>query len=244
MRSRKAERRQKAHPGWGGARKGAGRKPGPRPKTPHRARPVHRAEHPVLATLKTEVVPLRSERVFPTVRDTIARAARIMGEHFRIVHFSVEAKQVHLIVEATNRRWLRAGISGFAIRLAHAVNTLLGRRGRFWDDRWHGRALTTPREVREALVFVLANFRLHTQGALPPGIDGCSSAPWFDGFVGQRTGVGLLPTAAGVPMDMELESPVVSPESALLAREWRTLGLVGPGEAPKQPRTLTPPREL
>jgi putative transposase len=204
---------------------------------------VHLAAHPVLATLKTEVVPLRSERVFPTVRETIARAARVMGEHFRIVHFSVEAKHVHLIVEATNRRWLSAGMSGFTIRLAHAVNTLLGRRGRFWDDRWRGRTLTTPREVREALVYVLANFRLHTQGALPPGIDACSSAPWFDGFVGQRAGGARPPAVAGIPLDGELESPVVPAESALLSREWRSLGLIGASEAPKRVVTSSRPME-
>jgi putative transposase len=181
--------------------------------------------------------------VFPTLRDAIARAARIMGEHFRIVHFSVDAKHLHLLVEATNRRWLSAGMSGVAIRLTHAMNTLLGRRGRFWDDRWRGRTLTTPREVREALVFVLGNFRLHTQGALPPGIDGCSSAAWFDGFVGQRTGGAPLPTAAGIPLTGELESPVVRAESALLSREWRAVGLIGPAEVPKHPRTLGPRRE-
>jgi hypothetical protein len=242
MRSVKARKRPKTRRGWGGARAGAGRKPGPHPKTPHRARPLHLAEHPVLLTLKTQVVSLRSERVFPTVRDAIASAARNRGEHFRIVHFSVDAKHVYLIVEATNRRWLSTGISGFSIRLAVAVNTLLGRRGRFLDDRCRARPLTTPREVRDALVFVLANFRLHTQGALPPGVDGCSSAPWFDGFVGKRPGAAPLPTAAGLPVDAELESPVVPAESALLSREWRALGLIGPAEVPKQPRAPSPRR--
>lgn len=235
MRSRKARRRRKAHPNWGGARPGAGRKPGPRPPTPHRARPEHDAKHPVLATLETSVAPLRSERVFPVLRDAIARAARILGEHFRVVHFSVDAKHVHLLVEAENRRWLSSGMSGLSIRTAHAINTLLGRHGRVWEDRWRGKALTTPREVRDALVFVLANFRLHTQGALPPGIDGCSSAPWFDGFVGQREGGAPLPTAAGIPLQAELSPPVVPPETSLLGSEWRALGLIGPAEAPKRP---------
>jgi hypothetical protein len=187
----------------------------------------------VLVTLETSVAQLRSEKVFPAVRRAIARAARIMGEHFRIVHFSVEANGVHLLVEATNRRWLSAGMSGVTIRTAHAVNEVLGRKGRFWDDRWRGRVLTTPAEVREALVFVLANFRLHTPGALPAGVDGCSSAPWFDGFLGQRSGGDPLPAAAGIGVDAEAEPPVVPARTALLAREWRALGLIGPREAPK-----------
>jgi putative transposase len=204
---------------------------------------VHLAAHPVLATLKTSVVSLRSERVFPILRDAIARAARILGEQFRVVHFSVEAKRLHLIVEATNRRWLSSGMTGLAIRTAHAINTLLGRHGKVWEDRWRGRALGSAREVRDALVFVLANFRLHTQGALPAGIDGCSSAPWFDGFVGQRPGGAPLPSAAGIPVDAELEAPVVPPESALLLREWRALGLIGPAEAPKPTRALPTTKE-
>ena len=90
---------------------------------------------------------------------------------------------------------------------------------------------------------MLANFRLHTQGALPAGIDGCSSAPWFDGFVGQRADGAALPVAAGIPPGGELEPPVVRAESALLSREWRALGLIAPAEVPKQPRPLAPPRE-
>jgi putative transposase len=194
---------------------------------------VHHAEHPVLVTLKTSVAPLRSENVFLTVRAAIARASRIMVDHFRIVHFSVDTKHVHLIVEATNRRWLSAGMSGVTIRMAHAVNELLGRTGRFWDDRWHGRALRTPEEVRDALVFVLANFRLHTPGALPAGIDGCSSAPWFDGFQGQRPDENPLPTAAGIPVDVAADPPIVPAATALLSHEWRALGLIGPREAPR-----------
>jgi hypothetical protein len=181
--------------------------------------------------------------VFPVLRDAIARAARVLGEHFRIVHFSVDAKHVHLLVEATNRRWLSSGMSGLTIRTAQALNTLLGRRGKFWDDRWRGRALTSAREVREALVFVLANFRLHTQGALPPGVDGCSSAPWFDGFVGQRAGGSPLPAAAGIPVEAEAEPPVVPAESALLRSGWRALGLIGPAEAPKLPPARPASRE-
>jgi len=233
-------KRGTARRGWGGARAGAGRKPGPHPATPHRARPEHDAAHPVLVTLTTKAAPLRSERVFPTVRDAIAQGARRLGDHFRIVHFSVDATHVYLLVEATNRRWLSSGMQGVAIRTAHAVNTLLGRSGRFWSDRVRGRELTTAREVRDALVFVLANFRLHTPGALPPGIDGCSSARWFDGFVGQRPGAAPLPTAAGIPMDEPLESPVVPAQTALLSREWRTLGLIGAAEAPRLPKPHAP----
>jgi putative transposase len=60
---------------------------------------------------------------------------------------------------------------------------VLRRRGSVWGDRYHVRALCTPREVRSALVYVLENFRKHLRGSV--GIDPCSSASWFDGFRGR-----------------------------------------------------------
>jgi len=59
---------------------------------------------------------------------------------------------LHLIVEADDTRALGRGLRGLAIRVARAVNRALGRRGRVWGDRYHARALTTPREVRHCLV--------------------------------------------------------------------------------------------
>jgi len=75
---------------------------------------------------------------------------------------------------------LRRGVQGLTIRVAKAVNRALGRRGKVWDDRYHARALPTPREVRHALVYVLQNCRKHLPGFR--GLDPRSSAAWFDGW--------------------------------------------------------------
>ena len=96
----------------------------------------------------------------------------------------MQADHLHLLVEATDSRALSRGIQGFAIRAAKAVNRTLRRRGTVWADRFHARALRTPREVRHALVYVLTNLRKHMPGAR--GIDPRSSAPWF---VGWKTGM-------------------------------------------------------
>ena len=178
---------------WGGARAGAGRKlaPGRRPSVPHRRRPLHIGAHPVHVTLRADraVRCLRTRRVFPAVRNALTAACRI---DFRVVQFSVQDDHVHLIVEADDAHTLSRGLRGLAIRVARAVNRVLGRRGSVWGDRYHSRALTTPRAVRHALVYVLMNFRKHHGGKL--GLDPCSSAPWFEGW---RTKVGLTahPTA-------------------------------------------------
>ena len=169
-------------PRWGGRRRGAGRKrtPGRRPGVPHRRRLAHRANQPVLVTLRAsrEVASLREPVTFRAIQSALARASK---DEFRVIEFSVQMDHVHLIAEAQDARTLSCGMRGLATRVALAVNRALGRRGRLWSDRYHARALSTPRAVRAALVYVLANVRKHLRVA--SGLDPCSSAPAFDGFV-------------------------------------------------------------
>jgi REP element-mobilizing transposase RayT len=70
--------------------------------------------------------------VFPAVRSALRASSRA---DFRILEFSVQKDHVHLIVEADHRRALSGGLRGVAIRLARAVNRVLGRRGRVWGRR-------------------------------------------------------------------------------------------------------------
>jgi len=91
---------------------------------------------------------LRQPR-FVSLRRRFARASR---EWFRIVHFSVQATHIHLVVEADDKLALARGVQGLAVRLARAVNRLLRRRGRVFAERYHARPLTSPRAVRNAIV--------------------------------------------------------------------------------------------
>ena len=77
------------------------------------------------------------------------------------------AKQAnaHLIVEADDRRTLGCGMKAIAGRLARAVNRITGRRGPVLADRYHVRLLATPKEVRNALRYVLLNARRHARAA-------------------------------------------------------------------------------
>ena len=72
---------------------------------------------------------------------------------------------IHLIVEASDRVALSRGVQGLCIRLARAVNRACGRRGPVFADRYHARALKTPRSVRFALRYVLLNAHKHGTGA-------------------------------------------------------------------------------
>jgi hypothetical protein len=122
---------------------------------------------------------------------------------FRVVHFSVQADHLHLLVEADDKRALSAGMRGLAVRIARRVNGLVFRSGRFWADRWHGRPLTSPRATRSALAYVLGNFRKHDPRARA-AVDRFSSAPFFSGF---REYQGRMP----VEMKPELAPPKVHP---------------------------------
>jgi putative transposase len=206
--------------GWGGKRKGAGR-PGRRSTASHRKRPAHHRWQPVHVTLRARrpLPSLRGQAIFAAIRRTFPRTAR---SWFRLVHFSVQNDHVHLLVEADDQQSLARGMAGVAIRMARAVNRILQRRGSIWACRYHARALTTPREVRNAIVYVIFNLRKHVPKAR--GWDVCSSAPWLDGWETPPAG----------PSFDEAESPPVRGPKTWLARAgWKRLGLIRGGEAPK-----------
>ena len=206
---------------WGGKRLGAGRKPsGRKVGVPHRARPAHNGRHPAHITLRaSQALPsLRTELLFPAIRHGLAQASR---NGLRVLQFSVQRDHIHLLVEAVDARALSRGLQGLAIRIAKGVNGVLGRRGRVWADRFHARALRTPREVRNALVYVLQNWAKHTPGAR--GLDAYSSGRWFRGW---RTPSGSV----------DGRSPVVAPRTWLATVGWRRLGLLHSDERPAPAR--------
>ena len=152
-----------SHGKRGGARAGAGR---PRLRshlrhTEHRARPAHRAAQPVHVTLRAISRSLRSQQVAPTVLRAVRDSQR---ESFRVAHYSLQDNHLHLLVEAE-----RQGVSyclGCAGSWCASPNESIAcsfGRGTFWADRWHGRALTSPRQVRNALVYVLNNRAKHSR---------------------------------------------------------------------------------
>lgn len=180
---------------WGGARPGAGRKPkGERPMLPHDRRPPHKASIPLLIT--TKLLPglpsLRRAGEAASIRaawaqaqaaaDARAGAGRGRGRSapFQVVHYSIQSNHMHLIVEAPDRAALTSGMRSLLVRIARALNRIWNRSGRVFADRFHERALRTPREVRNALVYVLQNLRKH--GICMDGPDPLSSGPEFDGW--------------------------------------------------------------
>ena len=189
---------------------------------PHRARPFHDESHPAHVTW-------RVVRGLPSLRGyTLARAvgrtfrAITMSHHrrrtsFRVIHFSIQSNHVHLIVEAGSKNTLMRGLRGLGIWLARRVNEELGRHGRVLADRYHARRLATPREMRNALVYVLQNHLHHRRSRSI--VDECSSARWFVGWVEP------LPAA-------DTPAPVAQAQTWLGRTGWRRYGPIRFDEGP------------
>jgi hypothetical protein len=148
---------------------------------------------------------------------------------FRIVHFSVQGRHIHLICEATDRASLSRGVQAFKIRVAKAINAALGgRRGQVFADRYHERIITNPTQCRHVIAYVLLNSRRHAaaEGASYPRnrVDSFSSALCFNGWTVEHP----KPWANAPPTDTDGEVPVAQPRSWLLRTGWKRGGRGGP----------------
>jgi REP element-mobilizing transposase RayT len=214
--------------GWGGERAGAGRKASKGSGVSHKVREEHVHRHPSHVTLRVvrEVGYLRADKPFAAIQAAL-RAAKENGRAgFRVVQYSVQGNHLHLIVEADDRVALSRGMQGLCIRIAKAVNRVLRRHGPVFSDRYHRRDLKSPRETRNALAYVLQNFRRHAaQRGERCGrgwTDPCSSAEFFDGWSRARR----------FSSPHSKHSPVAPPGTWLLRTGWRRYGLISPDEIP------------
>jgi REP element-mobilizing transposase RayT len=190
----------------------------------HATRAALAVRHPLHVTVRVKegLPPLRSKGVYAALRAAFAAGCNRFG--FRLAQYSVQRDHIHMICEAKDRRALARGVQGLLIRVAKALNRLWGRKGSLFADRYHARALRTPREVRSALAYVLNNARRHGL-RLAQGVDLFSSALWFDGWREKVSTLGLPPAV-----------PVAAARTWLLNEGWRRTGLIGAEEVPGPPQ--------
>ena len=175
----------------GGKRRGAGRPPkGKRAGSSHKERPFLHERYPVHVVLRVvgAVGNLRRRCVYQAIREATLTTAR--REDFRIVHLSIQRNHVHLLVEAKHKTALASGMQGFQISAAKHLNAAISkgkpgprRRGTVFPDRYYAEIITSPRQARHALSYVLSNFRKHQEDRVAPmsgwTIDWFSSAAMF-----------------------------------------------------------------
>ncbi len=166
---------------WGGARKGAGRKRTVRSRVPHRRRKGFARSHPLHVTTKclSGLPSLRARRTAAELMEKIAEGSERKG--FRLVHYSLQRDHIHMIVEADDRASLASGMKGLLVRLARTLNRLWDRTGAVFK-RFHDQVLASPRQVRNALRYVLLNARKHRERIPTNRPDPLSSGAAFDGW--------------------------------------------------------------
>ena len=204
-------------------REGAGRTPGPSPSVRHRSRPRLSAHYPCHVTLRVRsgVPSLRNVRFVRAFEETLARGCD-RGE-FRLVHYALLGNHAHLIVEAKDRHALGRGMKSVTMRIVRAAERAFAWSGRVLADRYHMRILKTPREVRNAIRYVLLNARRHaSRSSRGAGIDPASSGRWFDGWK-----KGTAPGDDGIGAQV-----VAAAHTWLLRTGWRRHGLLDPLDVP------------
>ena len=189
---------------------------------PHEPRAAFASRHPLHVTLKVrpDVPSLRTVKLVNEVERSFRQACD--GKRFRVVHYSLQSNHVHLIVEAAGAEDLGKGMMSIGARLARAVNRVFLRKGPVLLDRFHHQVLRTPREVRNALRYVLLNARRHARKpeVRPEKADPASSGRWFDGWRRRPAG----------PVD---DPPAVAkPHTWLVQTGWRRHGLIALDEVP------------
>lgn len=163
--------------------------------------------------VRAEVGSLRRLHAAAAIGTALEMGCNRLG--LRVAHFTIQNDHIHMLVEADGTRELSRGLQGLCIRIAKGLNRAIGRTGQVFADRYHGRALGSPTEVRNALVYVLGNHAKHAGvGTKVDCVDPLSSGAWFDGWR-------QLPR---VPRPMLRPCAVTRPRTWLLARGWRRLG--------------------
>lgn len=214
----------------GGKRAGAGRKKSGVPRGgAHRTRPELLASHPVHVTTRIGRMrpEMRSHHVYRKIHRVLRRM--IGRVDFRVVHISIQNHHLHLLVEATNRVALSRGMQSLLIRTQRAI---CGSLGNLFTHRYHATQITTARQARNALAYVLNNWRRHRldwdrNGRLSAKLDEFSSAIAFPGWRRSDGRAATFLCPAGYdPL------PVASPQTWLLRVGWKELGLIDPFHTP------------
>jgi REP element-mobilizing transposase RayT len=221
----------------GGARAGAGRPPKypkrkPGDPMPHVARPKLDRHQPAHVTLRVSrrIPSLQKQLLCNRVRGAlrgVRKKAETKGAAFQIVHFKIEDDHLHLVVEAKSAKALSNGVRAFEIRVARAVNRVLGRTGQVFPDRYHRRDLGTPTEVKNVLSYVLNNGRKHVRhiGDRVAYVDGTTSGEGFDGWSEP------VDRYYAIDEDREVWTQVKA-WTWLLRVGWRRRGLISPFAVP------------
>jgi putative transposase len=228
-----------------GLAKGGRPKKGPRASERHEKRPAFRPYEPqhVVIRATREIGTLRRREMYKAVRRALITT--FARQNFRVVHVSIQGTHIHLLLEADNRDALSRGMQALQISAAKHLNAAMAvrtgkpRRGGVFVDRYHARIIRSPRQARNALAYVLNNWRKHRENraamSLEHGwkIDPFSTAPVFTGWRDIDASAIAWP-AAYEPL------PVWEAKTWLLREGWKKHGLLLSTEIPSDGQSRQP----
>lgn len=184
---------------------------------PHGRREEFAATVPLHVTLKIRpgLPSMRERRAFQAVMRAFAGGKLgVEGKWgFRLTQYSVQSNHIHLLIEADSRAQLSSGMSGLKIRIARELNKVWNHSGKVFHERYHEVVLSSPRQVRNALDYILHNGRRHGILGLERWLDPCSSTRWSDGFRDAIPDTNWPPTLARA-------------QTWVLTKGWRRCGLL------------------
>ena len=145
--------------GWGGKRKGAGRK-NQSGTVAHEKRARVALKHPIHINLKVRpgIVNLRSHGVHKQFKYAIKKA---QAHGLGVSQYSLQDNHIHLICEARNNGALSSGMKSFGSRFGKALAKASGQKKGAFKGRFHLHVLKSPTEVKNALKYVLLNESKH-----------------------------------------------------------------------------------
>jgi putative transposase len=199
--------------------------------------PIH-----VVLRVTPKIGRLRKRETYAALREALITV--LPRENFQVVHISIQQTHVHLLVEANDRMALARGMQGFQISAAKRLNaavTEVGakrRKGCVFTDRYHAELITSPRQARHCLAYVLNNWRRHKEHraafASEWRIDPFASGDSF-------TGWGELADASVLWPSTYRSLPVRPPRSWILRAGWKRHGLIGTSETPGPKASVASP---
>ncbi|HWU43215.1 MAG TPA: transposase, partial [Bdellovibrio sp.] len=113
--------------GWGGKRKGAGRKN--RTKTVnHMARERVDFKKPLMITMKLKdgLRGLRNRKMLEKFQEC-GRETKKYG--LRVIHFSLLTNHIHVVIEAKDNQSLSKGMKSLGGRMGRAIRSMIGGKG-------------------------------------------------------------------------------------------------------------------
>lgn len=203
--------------GWGGKRKGAGRKN--RSGTlNHLKRQRVNPKAPIHVTMKLrEGLPnIQCPEMHEKFKSGL-RKAKALG--LRVIHYTVERNHIHMMIECSNNSSLSRGMKSLGASFGRAIRAFAGGKGPVFKERFHMRVVKTPMEVRNVIAYVLTNTSKHHKMA--PGPTPYSSGMYFSEWkklLGRRAGPVLREF---VPITTDLPEFLCEPKSWLAREGWR-----------------------